>query len=62
MVADETGILFFPPALVSDVLRAAEEQADVEEHERDLLRSGEHRFRDVYPLSPELRREYERSR
>ncbi len=62
VVADETGILFFPPALVSDVLRAAEEQADVEEHERDLLRSGEHRFRDVYPLSPELRREYERSR
>ncbi len=62
VVADETGILFFPPALVPDVLRAAEEQADVEEHERDLLRSGEHRFRDVYPLSPELRREYERSR
>ena len=62
VVADETGILFFPPALVPDVLRAAEEQADVEEHERNLLRSGEHRFRDVYPLSPELRREYERDR
>ena len=62
VVADETGVLFFPPALVPDVLRAAEEQAALEEHERDLLRSGEHRFRDVYPLSPALRREYERDR
>ena len=62
VVADETGVLFFPPELVPDVLRAAEEQAALEEHERDLLRSGEHRFRDVYPLSPALRREYERDR
>ena len=62
VVADETGVLFFPGHLVADVLRAAEEQAALEEHERELLRSGEHRFRDVYPLSPALRREYERRR
>ena len=62
VVADDTGVLFFPPALVGDVLRGAEAQAALEDHERDLLRSGEHRFRDVYPLSPALRREYERSR
>ena len=62
VVADETGVLFFPAHLVGDVLRAAEEQAALEEHERELLRSGEHRFRDVYPLSPALRREYERRR
>ncbi len=62
VVADETGVLFFPSSLVPDVLRAAAEQAALEEHERDLLRSGEHRFRDVYPLSPALRREYERDR
>ena len=62
VVADETGVLFFPPELVPDVLQAAEEQAALEEHERELLRSGEHRFRDVYPLSPALRREYERDR
>ena len=62
VVADETGVLFFPPHLVGDVLRAAEEQAALEEHERELLQSGEHRFRDVYPLSPALRREYERRR
>ena len=62
VVADETGVLFFPPQLVGEVLRAAEEQAALEEHERELLRSGEHRFRDVYPLSPALRREYEERR
>ena len=63
VVADETGVLFFPSALVPDVLRAAKRrQAALEEHERELLRSGEHRFRDVYPLSPALRREYERDR
>ena len=60
VVADDTGVLFFPPALVPAVLAAAAERAALEEHERDLLRRGEHRFRDVYPLSPELREEYER--
>ena len=34
VVADETGVLFFPPELVPDVLRAAEEQAALEEYER----------------------------
>ena len=60
VVADDTGVLFFPPALVPAVLAAAAERAALEEHERVLLRSGEHRFRDVYPLSPGLREEYER--
>ena len=60
VVADDTGVLFVPPALVPAVLAAAAERAALEEHERDLLRSGEHRFRDVYPLSPGLREEYER--
>ena len=60
VVADDTGVLFFPPALVPAVLAAAAERAEVEDYERDLLRTGEHRFRDVYPLSPALREEYER--
>ena len=60
VVADDTGVLFFPPELVPAVLAAAAERAALEEHERNLLRSREHRFRDVYPLSPELREEYER--
>ena len=62
VVADESGVLFFPPELVATVLKAADEQATVEAYERELLRSGEYRFRDVYPLSPELRREYEQRR
>ena len=62
VVADETGVLFFPPELVATVLQAADEQATVEAYERALLRSGEYRFRDVYPLSPELRREYDQRR
>ncbi len=60
VVADETGVLFFPPELVPAVLESATERATVEDYERRLLRSGQHRFRDVYPLSPELRGEYER--
>lgn len=62
VVADDTGVLFFPPALVPEVLRGAEDQSALEDYERELLHSGEHRFRDVYPLSPELRREYESAR
>ena len=62
VVADDSGALFFPAGLVPSVLDAAKERAALEEHERDLLRSQMHRFRDVYPLSPELREEYERRR
>ena len=41
VVADERGVLFFPPELVATVLKAADEQATVEAYERELLRSGE---------------------
>ena len=30
-----------------------------ENHERELVRKKQHRFRDVYPLSPELRKQLE---
>ena len=62
VVADEGGIIFFPPEIVDDVLEAAANNVAVEDHARELLHGGEHRFRDVYPLSPELREEFERSR
>ena len=62
VVADDSGVLFFPAGLVPSVLDAAKARSTLEEHERDLLRSQMHRFRDVYPLSPELREEYERRR
>ncbi len=62
VVADEGGVLFVPPEVVPSVLESAAAREALEDHERDLLRSRMHRFRDVYPLSPELREEYEKRR
>ncbi len=62
VVADDSGALFFPESLVPQVLEAASARDALEEYERELLRSRMHRFRDVYPLSDELREEYERQR
>lgn len=59
VVADEGGVLFFPPEVVRSVLESASTREALEAHERELLRSRMHRFRDVYPLSPELRKKYE---
>ena len=62
VVADESGALLFPPNLVQSVLESATERSALEEYECELLRSRMHRFRDVYPLSPQLREEYETRR
>ena len=62
VVADEGGVLFVPPEVVPSVLESAAAREALEDHERELLRSRMHRFRDVYPLSPELREEYEKRR
>ena len=62
VVADAGGALFFPPELVGSVLESAAERSALEDYERELLRSQMHRFRDVYPLSPELREQFERQR
>ena len=61
VVADDSGVIFFPPQLVASVLQNARAKVSMENHQRELLRKKEHRFGDVYPvLSPELREEYER--
>ncbi|MDA1094894.1 MAG: hypothetical protein O3A25_16710 [Acidobacteria bacterium] len=62
VVADDSGALFFPGDLAQSVLDAASARDALEAHERELLRSQMHRFRDVYPLSPELRERYETQR
>ena len=62
VVADDGGALFFPERLVAQVLEAASARDALEEYERELLRSRMYRFRDIYPLSEELREEYERQR
>lgn len=60
VVAEEEGILFFPAHLVETILEQAAAGDLAEDYQRELLRSRDHRFRDVYPLSPELRQQYER--
>jgi 4-hydroxy-4-methyl-2-oxoglutarate aldolase len=62
VVGEDEGVLFFPADLVDGVLKAASETETVEAYERDLLIGKKYRFRDIYPLSPELRQEYEKNR
>ena len=60
-MADESGVLFIPPQLVEQVLSKARAKVSMENYQRELLRTKEHRFGDVYPvLAPELLEEYER--
>jgi len=61
VVADDVGVLFFPPQLVEQVLSRARAKISMENYQRELLRTKQYRFRDVYPvLSPELLEEYQR--
>ena len=62
VVGDDGGVFFFPPELLDDVLAAAEESEAMEAFQRELLEERSYRFRDVYPLAPPLREEYERTR
>ncbi|MBU23220.1 MAG: hypothetical protein CL476_08995 [Acidobacteria bacterium] len=60
VVASDSGVLFIPPQLIGEVLDRARAKVAMENYQRELLRSGEHRFGDIYPLSPALLEEYER--
>ncbi len=62
VVADAEAVLFFPPQLAGKVIEAAQKIVDQENYERELARQKKYRFRDVYPLSPELRKKYEAER
>jgi len=62
VVADAGGVIFFPATLVTQIIESASERAALEDYERELLRSQMHRFRDVYPLSPELREQFDLQR
>lgn len=59
VVADASGVIFFPPQLLDAVLEKARAKTSMENYQREILRKKEHRFQDVYPvLSPELLEEY----
>jgi regulator of RNase E activity RraA len=60
VMADEEGVLFFPPQLADEVIRSAENTVYVEEFKREMMQSGKYRTRDVYPRpSPEVEKVFE---
>jgi 4-hydroxy-4-methyl-2-oxoglutarate aldolase len=60
VLADSSGVLFFPASLADEVIRAAEDTVYVETFKREMLQGTKYRARDIYPkLSPELERVYE---
>ena len=62
VVGDDGGVFFFPPELLEEVLEYAALTEAREEFQLDLLLGRRYRFRDVYPLSPPLAEEFERTR
>ena len=61
VVGDDGGVLFFPPEILEEVLEAVAEHEAQEDFQRELLLQKKYRFGDVYPLSPPLREEFERT-
>lgn len=60
VVADEGGVLFIPPQLVSQVLERSAERQRRENFERGVVRSKKYIIRDVYPLHPKLEEQLEK--
>ncbi len=60
VVADEGGVLFIPPQLVSQVLERSAERNRRENFERGVVRSKKYIIRDVYPLHPKLEEQLKR--
>jgi len=59
VVADAEAVLFFPAGIAAEVIEKTKRHAEQEEFEREMAREKKYRFRDVYPLSPELRKKFE---
>jgi 4-hydroxy-4-methyl-2-oxoglutarate aldolase len=62
VVADNEAVLFFPTSIAAQVIERSARLAEQEDYERRLVREQKYRFRDVYPLNPELRKKYEEER
>ena len=62
VVGDNGGVFFFPPSLVEKVLDYAELVEEREKFQLQLLEDKEFRFRDIYPLTPELQQEFQNLR
>jgi regulator of RNase E activity RraA len=59
VVADDEAVVFFPAKIADQVIERATRTVEQERYERELVRGKQHRFRDVYPLNPELRKKFE---
>lgn len=60
VIGDEEGLLFFPPQLADEAIKAAENQTYNEQFKEEMMKSGKYRTRDIYPrLSPELEKVFE---
>jgi regulator of RNase E activity RraA len=59
VVADEEAAVFFPGKIAEQVIQRAQATQDQEMYERKLATERKHKFRDVYPLNPELKKQYE---
>jgi regulator of RNase E activity RraA len=59
VVADDEAVMFFPPQLAGEIVKGAQQITDQEIYERNLVSQKKYRFRDVYPLNPELHKQYE---
>jgi len=60
VIGDESGVLFFPPQLADEVVKAAEDTVYIEDFKREMIRGTKYRARDIYPnLSPELEKVFE---
>jgi regulator of RNase E activity RraA len=62
VVADEEAAVFFPASIVESVIQQSSRLVEQEDYERKLVGEKSHRFRDVYPLNPELRKKFEAER
>jgi len=61
VVGDDGGVIFFPPELLEGVFEYADQKAARETFQLQLLQEKNYRFRDIYPLSPPLAEQLERS-
>ena len=60
VIGDESGLLFFPPQIADEVIRAAEDTVYIEDFKREMIRGTKYRAGDIYPsLSPELEKVFE---
>jgi regulator of RNase E activity RraA len=60
VIGDESGVLFFPPQIADDVIKAAEDTVYIETFKREMIKDTKYRARDIYPtLSPELEKVFE---